>query len=239
MVGISLLLLTIVIYVYLMNGFMDVEAFFRVFKHYFNKFKSAVVITALDEWDITDIELTKIIKANPSLRGMILGYVAEYKLAEHLRQNPHVSSVQKADDHDRKRKGDLLVVYKGVEFRIESKSLQTNSVEREAGVCRGTVQCDASDKRKIKLDSGDEVETTCLKVGTFDVLSANLFAFNNKWDFAFALNSDLPRSKFKKYSKEVREQLLKTSIPVSLPLDTPFVSSPFDLFDSLINDKTK
>ncbi len=33
----------------------------------------------LERWDITPEELTEVIDQNPSLRGMILGYLAELK----------------------------------------------------------------------------------------------------------------------------------------------------------------
>ncbi len=36
--------------------------------------------TILDRWGITAEELTEIVAANPSMRGLMLGYVAEYKL---------------------------------------------------------------------------------------------------------------------------------------------------------------
>ena len=39
-----------------------------------------MVETILKQWSITDEELTIAIDENPSLRGMLLGYVAEYKL---------------------------------------------------------------------------------------------------------------------------------------------------------------
>ena len=34
----------------------------------------------LERWDITPEELTEVVDQNPSLRGMILGYLAELKL---------------------------------------------------------------------------------------------------------------------------------------------------------------
>ena len=36
--------------------------------------------TILDRWDVTPEELTELVEKNPSLRGMILGYLAELKL---------------------------------------------------------------------------------------------------------------------------------------------------------------
>ncbi len=60
-------------------------------------------------------------------------------------------------------------------------------------------QCDASDKRLVKLPSGQEIETTCLVVGGFDLLAVNIFQFANQWKFAFAKNADLPRTTSRKY----------------------------------------
>ena len=36
--------------------------------------------TILDRWDVTPEEFTELVEKNPSLRGMILGYLAELKL---------------------------------------------------------------------------------------------------------------------------------------------------------------
>ena len=40
--------------------------------------------TVLDRWELTAEELTAVVDENPSLRGMLLGYVAEQKLAKLL-----------------------------------------------------------------------------------------------------------------------------------------------------------
>ena len=87
----------------------------------------------LDRWSITPDELTTAIDENPSLRGMLLGYVAEYKLRRMwFIDRPGVTLYVKHDDHDRKKKGDLVVTYRGRDFVIESKSLQTHSIRRKA-----------------------------------------------------------------------------------------------------------
>jgi hypothetical protein len=85
--------------------------------------------TILDRWGISADYFTEVINDNPSLRGMILGYVAERKLRDLFETIPGVSGLRKDDDHDREKKGDLVVVYKGHEIRIEVKSLQTNHVQ--------------------------------------------------------------------------------------------------------------
>ena len=65
---------------------------------------------------------------------------------------------------------------------------------RLGGRYRGLFQCDASDKRKVEFPDGSTLETTNLLFGEFHILAAGLFAFRQKWDFGFALNSDLPAS---------------------------------------------
>ena len=84
--------------------------------------------TILDVWDITPEFLTKVVAENPSLRGMMLGYIAEAKLRELFVGDDRITAHRKDDDHDRNRKGDLVVTYKGAEFKFEAKALQTNSI---------------------------------------------------------------------------------------------------------------
>lgn len=186
----------------------------------------------LRKWDLTEEELTEIVSLNPSMRGLMLGYVAEYKLRKMHFSLPCFENVCKKDDHDRKRKGDLSVTYKGREFVIECKSLQTGSIRKGSDGYEGKYQCDASDRRKISV-GGRAVETTCLLAGEFDIVAVNLFAFEDKWRFAFALNKDLPRSNFQKYPPAVRRNLLATLMPVSWPLRDPYIESPIPLLEHL------
>ena len=145
--------------------------------------------TILDWWHISIEDLTEVVKNNPSLKGMILGYLAEIKVKTYFEGNPHITSIYKNDDHDRKKKGDLVVVYKGHEFIIEVKSLQTNSIKKlNDGTLVGKAQCDASDRREVFLSDETSINTTCLKFGEFDILAVNLFQFNHKWDYGFILN---------------------------------------------------
>jgi hypothetical protein len=236
--------------------------------------------TILDLFGVTLEYLTEVVAANPSLRGIIAGYIAERKLWDWFASDGRVTSIRKDDDHDRDQKGDLVVSYKGVDFRLEVKSLQTNSIEifdPDAGhwfkkvmqepaikrpdgkrqrrkwieseayrvlwkkgphdaAFRGGVQCDASDRRTIEV-AGQQVSTTNLLVGEFDILAACLFAFREEWDFGFILNRNLPRSTYAKYPEEVRKHLIKTMIAVSWPLPENFVSDPFLLLDQLLAER--
>jgi len=80
-------------------------------------------LTILERWQITAEELTEIVDANPSMRGNMFGYVAEMKLRKMWFSSERITESVKYDDHDRKKKGDLVVTYKGYSFIIESKSL--------------------------------------------------------------------------------------------------------------------
>jgi hypothetical protein len=128
-------------------------------------------------------------------------------------------------------------VYQGYESTFEVKSLQTLSVKREGETYAGNFQCDASDSRTITLPNGEQVKTTCLLVGEFDILAVNLFAFRGQWDFAFALNRDLPRSTYSGYTLKQRKYLLATSMKITWPAQPPFVTDPFILLDRFVDKK--
>lgn len=194
-------------------------------------------LTILERWQITAEELTEIVDANPSKRGNMFGYVAEVKLRKMWFSSERITHSVKYDDHDRKKKGDLVVTYKGYSFIIESKSLQTNSIKHIGDRFTGTAQCDASDRRIVTLSDGSTVNTTCLLVGEFDLLSINIFAFTNEWHFLFAKNSELPRSKFKKYTDYQRRHLLASLVPVVYPPEPPLYDEPFALLDEIIAER--
>lgn len=85
--------------------------------------------TILQEWDIDENYFTAVVRENPSLRGMILGYIAERKLKDLFISKAQTDNHRKDDDHDREKKGDLTLTYKDEEIIIEVKSLQTNSIQ--------------------------------------------------------------------------------------------------------------
>jgi len=226
----------------------------------------------LAEWGISEQYLSDVVNDNPSVKGMIVGYIAERKLRDMLGSDPRVSGLRKDDDHDRTKKGDVAFTYRGYEFKVESKALQTTKmyvfdtessgweknivrrnnrnvenpryhVVRSRSILnskyRGEVQCDASDRREVSLPNGMKVNTTSLVVGEFDLLAAGLFAFRNRWDFAFCLNRDLPRTTSSNYPEQAHQYLLKTMVPVSWPIEPPFVQNPFDLLDKLVAEQKK
>lgn len=193
--------------------------------------------TILERWQITAEDFTELIDQNPSLRGMISGYLAEFKLKQFLLSVSGVERVTKNDDHDRTKKGDFIVTYKGHDITIEVKSLQTNSIVKTATHYTGKAQCDASDRREITLPNGTTVQTTCLLVGEFDLLAVNLFAFENNWRFVFARNEDLPRSTYKKYAPEQRQHLLASLVKVSLPSEPPFQTDIVSLLNAIVQER--
>ncbi len=191
--------------------------------------------TILKRWGITEQELTELVEQNPSLRGILLGYVAEKKFHDNFLSHPDITEKQKDDDHDRKKKGDRRIIYKGRAILVEVKSLQTNSVEHfDDDTWQGKVQVDASDRRMVALPDGSTLNTTCLLRGEFDVLAVNCFAFGEQWRFAFAMNTELPQNTFKKYTDYQRKHLLPSLMTVDWPLKPPFTDNFFELLDRLV-----
>lgn len=190
----------------------------------------------LAKWGITPLQLTELLEQNPSLRGMMLGYVAELKLREIITSYPSVTYATKFDDHDRKKKGDLYIIYRGRAFDIESKSLQTKMVryDHENGAWIGKAQVDASDRRQVTFADGTILNTTLLLRGEFDVLAVNLYAFEDSWRFVFARNRDLPTSTYRKYTEMQRENLIASLVPVSWPPTPPFYADLRELLDEMV-----
>ena len=191
----------------------------------------------LQLWKLSPSALTEIVNENPSLRGMMLGYVAEFKLKEMLVAEHGIGYIGKPDDHDRTRKGDHIIEYKGYRLVIESKSLQSRMVNKDGDVWRGKAQVDASDRRAVILEDGTSLATTLLVVGEFDVLAVNCFAFGQEWKFVFAKNDDLPRSTYRRYSPQVRNQLIASLVSVSLPAEPPFTDSLTKVLDEIIAER--
>ena len=191
----------------------------------------------LDEWEITPTQLTEMLAENPSLRGMLLRYVAELKLKALVVSIPNVTYITKLDDHQRKKRGDLFLIYQKRAFHLESKSLQSNSVQWDETHKRwsGKAQVDGSDKRSINLPDGSTLNTTLLLRGEFDILAVNCHAFEGKWHFIFARNADLPTSNYRGYSEEQNKSLIANLVPVSWPPEPPFYVNLRDLLDEMVD----
>lgn len=171
------------------------------------------------------------------MRGMLMGFVAEYRLSQMWFSDARIHHWTRYDDHDRTRRGDFWFTYQGVQLSVEIKSLQSNSVRQAIQRYEGKVQVDASDSKPTKLPNGDIVKTACLVPGGFDILAVNLFEFGQKWRFGFIKNSDLPHSTSKKYTEEQRKYLLATSVNVTWPLQAPFHDEPFTIIDEIVAEK--
>ena len=193
--------------------------------------------TILGRWGITQDELSEIVSENPSMRGLMFGFVAEYKLKKEWLLRPEITNLTRPRSHDRTQKCDFRFDYKGVNLTVEVKCLDTPKVKYANGVYDGTFQCNASDTTDITLPNGETLSTNCLAVGGFDLLAVCLFAFGDIWRFAFALNQDLPRTTWKKYTETQRQYLLKSAMKISWPLGPPFVAEPFSLLDRLIAER--
>ena len=195
-------------------------------------------VNLLRDWEISSKQISSLINQNPSLRGMLLGYVAELKLKELIALLPEISYTYKFDDHNRKKKSDLYIVYRGKAFEVEAKSLQTNSIkfDEETQIWTAKTQVDASDRRDVLLSSGKKLNTTLLKRGEFDILAVNCFGFGGAWKFLFAKNSDLPSSTFKGYEAAEKKELIASLISVSLPVQPPFYESLKELLDSMVEE---
>lgn len=191
----------------------------------------------LEEWSLTVDELNEILASRPSLRGIMIGFVAEYKLPKMWFSDERIVALERYDNHDRTRPGDFGFSYRGTPMSVQVKSLQSNSVRPTEIGYSGTFQCDASDRRPVRLPNGQKIETTCLLVGGFDLVAVNLFEFGQVWRFAFAKNVDLPRTRSPKYKPKQRQYLLATSVKVTWPLQSPFRDEPFSLLDEILREK--
>ena len=179
----------------------------------------ARVVTIIDS--IPPEDLVYAIKRAPSLRGMMLGYIAEEMFLKFLRRNGDVSDLRQHDDHDRSmNKADVDFLIGGNRISVQLKSIQTNSIcyRSDLSVLHASVQNDGSDKREVILEGGEIVLTTNYRVGDYDVLAVPLFPLTGAWDFAYKLNRSCRRTTSAKYTVNQQRQLLSTMEEVTYPL---------------------
>lgn len=170
-------------------------------------------------------DLVMAIKRAPSLRGMILGYIAEEMFVRHVLEDKEFDDVRKHDDHDRENnKIDRDFLYEGKRVSVQLKSVQTNSISwnTELNTIQASVQNDGSDKRDVKLPNGQVVSTTNYKVGDYDILAVPLFPFTGTWEFGYLLNRDCRKTTSKKYTEEQQRYLLSTMESITYPLSKPW-----------------
>lgn len=194
----------------------------------------ARVATIIDQ--VSPEDLVSSIKRAPSLRGMILGYIAEEMFQRHILEPlTGIEGITKHDDHDRtKNKSDRSFSYKGKPYRVQLKSLQTNSItyDQEKDRLEATVQNDASDSRKVTLPSGKEIITTCYIRGEYDILAVALFPFTGRWEFAYKWNVECRSSSFKGYDDDDKMQLLASTEKICWPLDNSWTTDLMVMLDA-------
>jgi len=193
----------------------------------------ARVLTMIDA--VEPERLVASIKRAPSLRGMILGYIAEQMFEVHVPERYHLilaDDIVHHDDHNRKEnKSDRTISFRGRRYGIQLKSIQTNSIARNlnSGRLEACVQNDASDRRDVKLADGRIVNTTCYVRGEYDILAVPLFPFTGTWDFAYKRNEDCAPSGSSKYDEYERRFLLHTLEMICWPLPAEWHTNLLDL----------
>jgi hypothetical protein len=191
------------------------------------------VVTIIDSVPPEDLVMS--IKRAPSLRGMILGYIAEEMFEKYVpAKYGFIASedIEKHDDHDRQfNKSDRTIKNGGRLYRIQLKSVQTNSIKRnlETGLLQADVQNDASDSRTIHLPSGNSIITTCYARGDYDILAVPLFPFTGEWIYAYKRNIDCRSSTSEKYTAEDAKYLLATTEIITWPLTDAWTVNLGDL----------
>lgn len=169
------------------------------------------------------------------MRGLMFGFVAEYKLRQEWLLRPGITNLIRPRSHNRREKGDFQFGYRDETVRLEVKCLDTPMVRGDAVAgYTGTFQCNASDTRSVHLPNGSTVVTNCLVAGEFDVLAVCLHAFGGEWKFGFALNRELPRSTWRAYTHEQQAYLLKSTMKITWPLEPPFSDDLVAVLDDLV-----
>jgi hypothetical protein len=205
-----------------------------------------------NEWKLDPEEFNRIIHQNSNALSAIYGYVAEERLREmFLEEDDRVENIRSPEDQDSTDKGDWAFDWRGEPMKIEVKSLQTHTIKRvdstqttfdggdeqaiewEAGFhLKGT-----SDQRKVEYN-GETFDTTLMNVADTDVdiMAVNLYRIEDEWRFAFLRVEDLPRSKGN-YPEGLREQLARSQIKLTIPLQDPFTDDLYGLMDEVLRDR--
>ena len=185
-------------------------------------------------------DLIASIKRAPSLRGMILGYIAEEMFEKYVPEKYDFigsEDIEAHDDHDRRfNKSDRTIRVSDRLYRVQLKSVQTNSIKRnlETGLLQADVQNDASDSRAVALPNGNRVITTCYVRGDYDILAVPLFPFTGEWSYAYKRNIDCRQTTSRKYSSEDSEYLLATTEVITWPLTDAWHMDLSELLDNKI-----
>lgn len=196
------------------------------------------VITIIDS--VPPADLVQSIKRAPSLRGMILGYIAEEMFEKYVPATYGIieaGDIEAHDDHDRRfNKSDRTIRNNGRLYRIQLKSIQTNSIKKnlENGRLQADVQNDASDSRTVVLPNGSSIITTCYARGDYDILAVPLFPFTGEWKYAYKRNIDCRSTSSPKYLEEDSKYLLATTEIIFWPLTDDWHTNLAHLLDDEI-----
>jgi hypothetical protein len=205
-------------------------------EHHLAKEAIARVPNIIDS--VSPEDLVSAIKRAPSLRGMILGYIAEEMFEKHILDPlEHVGEVRSFDDHDRSQnKADRSFIAHGRRYTVQLKSVQTNSIcwRKDIECLMADVQNDGSDRRDVLLQNGNIVNTTNYKIGDYDILAVPLYPFTGTWDFAYKRNRDCRLTVSNKYSDEDRQFLLATTEKLHFPLNSEWHGDLMEICDDTI-----
>ena len=185
-------------------------------------------------------DLISLSRRTPSLRGMVLGYLAEEMFERHLLRNYAFIRPGDIDPHDdndaRLNKSDRTIRRGGRLYRVQLKPIQTNSIRRnlETGRLQANVQNEASDSRTVALPNGNSVSTSCYARGDYDILAVALFPFSGDWSYAYMRNSDCRRTTNRRYSAKDSAHLLAATEIITWPLSEGWRTDFAELLDDRI-----
>jgi hypothetical protein len=190
--------------------------------------------------DLIDYEsLIELIKANPSFRGMVTGYIGEYLLENNvLRKIPGVTHIRKPPDSDKKdHSTDRMFYYNDRKYSIQCKSLRTSGIKeinkKGDHYLKGTVYVSATSRAPRILPDGRAITTKYALRGSFDILAASLFLFNGDPEsFAFmdANKCRVPNGR-STLTTEEQSFFLHTNEPLTWPLKGHWTTNLTDLLD--------
>ena len=154
--------------------------------------KTPETSSLLDGFTFDEIE--SMLEQNLYLRSYIKGYLAEFRLQKFLSDIPGVTSVTKIPD-EASRKGDFEVIYRGLTFVYECKSVILGSVKdsKDGKSWSARVKVQNSTCRYVDVE-GVQKRITNLPKGTFDILAISTYEVDGKWNFLFMENRHLPES---------------------------------------------
>lgn len=169
-------------------------------------------------------EVEALAAASPNLYSFLSGYKAESVLAcEHL-GHPEITDMGKPRDHDRARRGDRLIAYRGEHLLLELKSLEAGSIriDQVTGALSAWAQVIASGSREVSTPDGSRLRHSHVLVDSMDLLAVSLHGFGCGWRFAFAPARLLERTTNPRLPASARPHLLRCRQRVTLPLKPPW-----------------